>query len=95
MAHKTITAKPLFIPLMAVHFDAFKAGTKTREYRPLGPRWNLNTCTIGREVVLSRGYGKQSRLRKRIIVTELTDAPPPEFVKIYGEGKLCLAIELE
>ena len=79
---------------MAVHFDAFKAGAKSREFRPLGPRWNLNTCTIGRAVILSRGYGKQSRITKRIVATEVTNAPAPEFVKIYGEGKLCLAIEL-
>lgn len=86
--------KPLFIPLMSVHFDAFKGGTKTQEFRPLGPRWNLRTCPIGREAVLSRGYGKQARILKRIVGTSITDAPPPEFVKIYGEGKLCLAIEL-
>jgi hypothetical protein len=86
--------KPLFIPLMGVYYDAFVAGTKTHEYRPLGPRWNLNTCTIGREAVLSRGYGKRSRLTKKIIGTEVMNTPPPDFVKIYGEGRLCLAIEL-
>jgi hypothetical protein len=90
----TVTTKPLFIPLMAIHFDAFKAGAKTREFRPLGPRWNLDTCTIGREAVLSRGYSKHSRILKRIVATCVTNTPPPEFLQIYGEGKLCLAIEL-
>ncbi len=54
--------KPLFIPLKAVYFDAFKAGAKRIEYRPYGPRWNEKTCAIGRAVTLSRGYGNQQRL---------------------------------
>lgn len=53
---------PLFIPLKTEYFEAFKSGTKTVEYRPYGPRWNENTCPIGRPVVLSKGYGKAHRL---------------------------------
>jgi len=56
------SAKPLFIPLKTEYFEAFKAGTKTFEYRRYGPRWNERTCPVGRPVVLSKGYGKQHRL---------------------------------
>ncbi len=55
--------KPLFIPLKAEFFDQFSRGQKDTEYRPFGPRWNERTCPPGREVVLSRGYGKAHRLR--------------------------------
>lgn len=52
---------PLFIPLKRQFFNAFRAGTKTEEYRLHGPRWHQGTCTIGRPVVLSLGYGKAHR----------------------------------
>lgn len=55
--------KPLFIPLKGEFYDQFASGQKDTEYRPFGPRWNLRTCPPGREVVLSRGYGKAHRLR--------------------------------
>jgi hypothetical protein len=55
--------KPLFIALKTEYFDAFANGSKDTEYRPFGPRWNERTCPVGREVVLSRGYGKAWRLR--------------------------------
>ena len=54
---------PLFVPLKREHFEAFKIGEKNEEFRPLGDRWNRSTCHIGREVVLSLGYGKKTRLR--------------------------------
>lgn len=59
--------KPLFIPLKSEWFDAFASGKKKTEYRRLGGPWNAKTCSVGRTVVLSRGYGKQARLRGRII----------------------------
>lgn len=55
--------KPLFIPLKTEYFNAFEDGSKTVEYRPYGPRWNERTCPVGRDVVLSCGYGKHRRLR--------------------------------
>lgn len=61
-----INQAPLFIPLKAPYFEAFKDGTKTEELRRYGPRWNTNTCTIGRAVTLSRGYGKADRLTGKI-----------------------------
>lgn len=50
--------KPLFIPLKAEFYDAFANGTKDVEYRVYGPRWNENTCYLGRAVTISYGYGK-------------------------------------
>ena len=58
--------KALFIPLKTEFFEAFKSGEKTEELRRDGPRWNEKTCLIGREVVLSKGYGKHERLKGRI-----------------------------
>ena len=55
--------KPLFIPLKGEFYDQFEKGQKDTEYRPFGPRWNERTCPVGREVVLSRGYGKAHRMR--------------------------------
>jgi hypothetical protein len=59
--------KPLFIPLKAEFFDAFASGRKTAELRRYGPRWNERTCTVGRPVVLSRGYGRESRLNGSVV----------------------------
>lgn len=56
----------LFIPLKTEYFEAFESGLKTDELRLYGPRWNELTCVPGRAVVLSKGYGKKSRLRGRI-----------------------------
>jgi hypothetical protein len=54
---------PLFIPLKAEHYDDFEAGAKDRELRKYGARWNQKTCPVGREVILSRGYGRRERMR--------------------------------
>lgn len=54
--------KPLFIPLKREYFDAFERGEKDTEYRIWGPRWNERVCIMGRDVVLSCGYGKHRRL---------------------------------
>lgn len=43
-------------------YDAFADGSKREELRLYGPRWNERTCAVGREVVLSKGYGKKSRM---------------------------------
>ncbi len=53
--------KPLFIPLKGEYFDAFVNGDKFFEYRLYGARWNLETCKMKRQVVLSRGYGAKFR----------------------------------
>lgn len=54
--------KPLFIPLKAEYYDDFVGKRKLDEFRLYGPRWNFKTCYSGRQVILSRGYGKQNRL---------------------------------
>jgi len=54
--------KPLFIPLKTEYFEAFQDGSKTEELRKYGPGWNEKTCTVGRDVVLSKGYGKHARM---------------------------------
>jgi len=54
--------KPLFVPLKTDYFEAFANGSKCEELRRYGPRWNEKTCAVGREIVLSKGYGKQHRM---------------------------------
>lgn len=56
----------MFIPLKAEYYDAFLDGSKDREFRLYGPRWNERTCVPGRRVTLSRGYGKQQRRKGRV-----------------------------
>lgn len=58
--------KPLFIPLLRMYYKQFCDGTKDTEMRAYGPRWNEKTCTLGRDVTLSMGYGKTHRLQGRI-----------------------------
>lgn len=87
--------KPLFIPLMTEYFEQFKAGIKEYEYRPYGKRWNINTCYYGREVVLSKGYGKSDRLKGVITSAFMIATPPPEFLRIYGSGVPCFAIKIK
>jgi len=85
--------KPLFIPLKTEFFEAFANGTKDTEYRRYGPRWNERTCAIGREVVLSHGYGKKRRLSAVVVAHEAVYAAflPVDvlsaWVKCYGEPK--------
>lgn len=68
MSPATPAAPPtaLFIPLKAEFYDAFVSGAKTEELRRYGPRWNERVCRVGRDVTLSRGYGKGHRLTGRI-----------------------------
>ncbi len=56
------SAKPLFVPLKTEYYESFALGDKTEELRAYGPRWNEKTCTVGRAVILSKGYGKHSRM---------------------------------
>lgn len=48
--------KALFVPLHTEFFNAFNSGEKTHELREYGPRWNEETCAIGRRVRLRKGY---------------------------------------
>lgn len=92
--------KPLFVPLKAQFFNAFERGEKTYEYRPYGPRWNERTCSVGRSVLLSFGYGKQRRLRGVVKSFTKHDAPPKEIREAwricYGSRSPIVAdIEIE
>lgn len=78
--------KPLFIPLKAEHYDAFASGAKQWERRLFGPRWNRETCKVGREVVLSRGYGKAHRLTGRITAVLVG---PLKSIQSLGRIALC------
>jgi hypothetical protein len=55
--------KPIFIPLNSKPYEQFEAGTKPEEFRRYGARWNEGTCTVGRAVTLSKGFGKKHRLQ--------------------------------
>lgn len=71
---QVLQVKPLFIPLKTKHYEAFADGSKLEELRLYGPRWNETTCKLGRDVVLSKGYGKYARMTGKICF----------FVKIHG-----------
>lgn len=83
--------KPLFIPLMGEYYDAFLAGTKKFELRLYGDRWNIKTCRIGRQVILSRGYGKQNRATGTIKayslwrVAQLSPDVVARLERLYGK----------
>lgn len=74
----------LFIPLKTEYFEAFKAGTKTVEYRQYGPRWNEKTCRVGRPVVLSKGYGKHERLQGTVTEFRKRFMATPSWLDCYG-----------
>lgn len=90
---------PLFIPLKAKFYDAFEDGSKDTEYRQSGPRWNLDTCQIGRRVILSRGYGTQARLTGVIVGFHFDHLPGriPGFRECYPSGGVaaCIKIKLD
>ncbi len=91
--------KPLFIPLNAEYYDDFEAGRKKKEYRVYGPRWNERICRPGREVVLSRGYGKGNR-RSGIVKSFNTCRAhkceaKKDFYKCYGFNPLEMVAEIE
>jgi hypothetical protein len=89
--------KPLFIPLKTEYFEAFKAGTKTTEYRAYGSRWNERTCSVGRAVVLSKGYGKGNRLTGVVVAFQKRFMETPEWLECYGKPgtAACILIGVE
>ena len=48
--------------------------SKKVEYRKHGARWNQATCETGRQVTLSKGYGKQNRLTGEILAFQTCKA---------------------
>ena len=94
-----MSEKPLFIPLRGQFFDAFKAGTKTTEYRRRGRQWTAEHCQIGRRVILSRGYSGE-RLHGTVAGFHYHLLPEhlPGWVECYGHGSgdaACIMIRLD
>lgn len=93
-------ARPLFIPLKAKFFAAFANGSKDTEYRVRDNRWNMETCRIGRRVVLSCGYGKKHRLHGVVVACHYDNLPTvnvPGWVECYGRHSgpaTCIKIQL-
>ena len=93
--------KPLFIPLKTEFYEAFVSGAKDTEYRIYGPRWNERTCHLGRDVVISKGYGKQARRTGTIVGFDASYEPTltDGWRACYGndsrEKAACIRIELD
>jgi hypothetical protein len=88
--------KAMFLPLKSQYFEAFKAGTKTVEYRRYCKRWDERTCAIGRPVVLSKGYSNRDRLTGVISAFERRYMASTEWVDCYGEAgwAACISINV-
>lgn len=82
--------KNLFIPLKREYFEAFENGSKKHEYRLFGPRWNKETCIVGRPVTLSCGYGKRHRLSGVIKSVEIE--PDPSKLRDYEAWHKCYGL---
>lgn len=87
-----MSEKPLFVPLQSRWYFAFEHRIKKFEVRIYGPRWNEKTCRVGRDAVLSRGYGKANRLAAEVVSFEklksYKDLPDPyrgEFLEVFGD----------
>jgi len=99
-----MSEKPLFIPLKTEFFRAFESGEKREELRAYGPRWNEKTCTIGRAVTLSHGYGLKERLSgtiwkfKRQHGTTFGSTYQAAILKCFGTLDIwiaCIGIEIQ
>lgn len=75
-------SKPLFLPLNRMWYDEFAKGKKTRELRGIRPGFHSGMVWVGREVVLSRGYGKKDRMLGKITeVKEFYNADVRDIVR--------------
>lgn len=88
--------KPLFIPLRSEWFFAFARGSKDTEYRAYGPRWNENTCAVGREAILSHGYSGKRLYRNVAAFTKIPRAEATQTAReIFPNAEFIAAIRLE
>jgi hypothetical protein len=92
--------KALFIPVNTEYFEAFKNGSKKIEWRIFGKRWNERVCLQGRDVVISKGYGKKDRLKGVLegFSKHLIDDPGHIFNRHYGEkakGQLAACLNIK
>lgn len=87
--------KPLFIPLRTQWFREFEAGTKDTEYRAYGPRWNEQTCRVGRSATLSHGYSGARLVRIVTAFYTIPNKDAPDAARlIYPKANFIAAIEL-
>lgn len=85
--------KPLFIPLKTEWFRQFEAGTKDTEYRAYGPRWNENTCRIGRKAIVSHGYSGKRLERVVVGFQKVPRIQAPDVARhIYPDAAFIAAI---
>lgn len=93
--------KPLFIPLKTKFYEDFLSGKKRVEYRLYGARWNERTCSIGRAVVLSKGYGVSHRQGGKVVGFSVSKYPTltkawKECFGMKGDQlAACIEIELD
>ena len=87
-----MSEKALFIPLKREYYEAFADGSKTTEYRRHERGWNEKNCRIGRKVVLSLGYGKQSRMNGIVRSFQIVSGKDLSGVKdVYGTDDIEIA----
>lgn len=91
--------KPLFIPLKTKFYEDFLSGKKRVEYRLYGRRWNERTCSVGRPVVLSKGYGASHRQGGMVVGFTVSKEPTQTeaWKECFGNngGQLAACIEIE
>lgn len=82
--------KTLYIFLKTEYYRAFESGDKRHEYRPYGKRWNEATCSVGRPVMLCRGYSTPDRIAGTVASFRKVHAPDlpvrlwPSLHGLYG-----------
>lgn len=67
--------KPAFLPLNTEYYLAFKSGLKTNEYRLFGGKYTEKNFYPGREIIISKGYGKLDRICGVITEFKIVDLP--------------------
>ncbi len=80
------------MPLKAEYYEQFKLGKKRFEYRKYGKRFNENTCSVGRYVMLSKGYGKLNRIYGKIVSFNRVKEHNEDFKKVYGDTDSDMAV---
>lgn len=90
--------KPIFIPLKSEYYQAFLDGSKRIEYRRAGVgQFTLAKCTPGRDVTLSKGYGRRDRIRGTVVRSwiEHHEHPAGAIAACYGHQPIdIIAIEI-
>lgn len=88
MSKDNDVTKPLFVPLNSEHYDNFLSGSKTFEMRQGPQRWNDKTVYTGRQVLISKGYGKKNRMIGNIGKVYRTATPAALLFRIENGDSL-------